>query len=136
MARCQKCNFTKTFFDLFDFTSFFAGTYHNRFKKYIFFRRPPSHDNSRVMHTFIPDDYEKIEFGTKSDAGTGGMESKVKSGLWALDNSCSVVICNGMRYNSIRKIMKGEKVGTFFSKTMTGGVPTEILAKNGKYVYN
>ena len=84
------------------------------------------------MHTFIPEDVKKVEFGTKSDVGTGGMESKVRSGLWAMENSCSVVICNGMRYNSIRKIMKGQKVGTFFSETVTGGPPTEILAKNGK----
>ena len=86
------------------------------------------------MHTFIPEDVKKVEFGTKSDVGTGGMESKVRSGLWAMENSCSVVICNGMRYNSIRKIMKGQKVGTFFSETVTGGPPTEILAKNGKYL--
>ena len=106
------------------------------FKSLIFFTeiffRPPSQDNARIMHTFIPEDVKKVEFGTKSDVGTGGMESKVRSGLWAMENSCSVVICNGMRYNSIRKIMKGQKVGTFFSETVTGGPPTEILAKNGK----
>ena len=59
------------------------------------------------------------------------MESKVKSALWALDNGCSVVICNGMKYNTIRKIMYGQKIGTFFSKS-THGEPTEILAKNAR----
>merc|ERR1719266_2236377 len=83
------------------------------------FDKPPSHDNARVIHTFIPSDMSKIEFGVKSDVGTGGMESKVSSGLWALDNGCSVVICNGMKYNTIRKIVAGEKIGTFFAQTTT-----------------
>ena len=64
--------------------------------------KPPSHDNARVIHTFIPTDLSKVEFGEKSNVGTGGMESKVNSALWALDNKCSVVICNGMKYNTIR----------------------------------
>ena len=61
-----------------------------------------------------------------------GMESKVNSALWALDNGVSVVICNGMKYRSIRKIIDGEKVGTFFAKNTFDGAPAEILAKNGK----
>ena len=96
------------------------------------FDKPPAHDNARVIHTFIPSDYSKIEFGAKSDVGTGGMESKVNSALWALDNGCSVVICNGMKYNTIRKIVGGQKIGTFFAKTVDGA-PAEILAKNGKF---
>lgn len=60
------------------------------------------------------------------------MESKVNSALWALDNGCSVVICNGMRFRSIKKIIDGEKVGTFFAKTVMDGAPAEILAKNAR----
>lgn len=52
--------------------------------------------------TFANQDLASIEFGEKSDVGTGGMESKVKSALYALDNGSSVVICNGMKYNTIR----------------------------------
>ena len=96
--------------------------------------KPPSHDNARVIHTFVPSDVGKVEFGAKSNVGTGGMESKVKSALWALDNGTSVVICNGMKYRSIRKIIDGEKVGTFFAKTTMGGQPAEILAKNGNFI--
>ena len=94
--------------------------------------KPPSHDNARVIHTFIPNDLGKIEFGEKSDVGTGGMESKVHSALWALDSGVSVVICNGMKYRTIQKIMQGQKVGTFFSKTTIDGAPAEILAKNAR----
>ena len=61
------------------------------------------------------------------------MESKVNSALWALDNGVSVVICNGMKYRSIRKIIDGEKVGTFFAKNTFDGAPAEILAKNGEF---
>ena len=62
------------------------------------------------MHSFIPKDLETVEFGEKSETGTGGMESKVKSALWALEHGSSVVICNGMKHNTIRKIMDAEKV--------------------------
>lgn len=96
------------------------------------FDKPPTHENSRVMHTFVPSDLSKVEFGSKSTVGTGGMESKVNSALWALDNATSVVICNGMKYNTIRKVIKGEKIGTFFTKAMPDGQPTEILAKNAR----
>ena len=41
--------------------------------------RPPSTEGARILHSFVPDDLGKITFGTKSDVGTGGMESKVKS---------------------------------------------------------
>ena len=77
-------------------------------------------------------DANKIAFGEKSESGTGGMESKVKSALWALDNGSSVVICNGMKYNTIRKVMRGEKVGSFFTKTESETIPVEVLAKNGE----
>ena len=76
--------------------------------------------------------HDHIRFGEKSLTGTGGMESKVKSSLWALDNGCGVVICNGMKYNTIRKIMRGQKVGSFFTKAEPDTVPVEILAKNAR----
>ena len=65
------------------------------------YNKPPSQDGARIMHTFVPSDLSAIEFGACSNVGTGGMESKVKSALWALDRGTSVVICNGMEYNTI-----------------------------------
>ncbi|TRY76870.1 hypothetical protein TCAL_03832 [Tigriopus californicus] len=94
--------------------------------------RSPSHEDARVMHNFNPVDLAKVEFGEKSDAGTGGMESKVRSALWALENGSSVVICNGMKYNTIRKIMRGDKVGSFFTKAEVDAMPVEVLAKNAR----
>ena len=43
-----------------------------------------------------------LQFGEKSNVGTGGMESKVASASFALQHGCSVVICSGMKYNTIR----------------------------------
>ena len=96
------------------------------------YNKPPSHDEARIMHTFVPSDLKDIEFGSASDVGTGGMESKVLSALWALKNGTSVVICNGMEYNSIRRIFKGERCGSFFTNAEDVSVPVELLAQNGK----
>ena len=95
--------------------------------------KDPSQEDARVLHQFNPQDLKNIEFGEKSLTGTGGMESKVKSALWALENGSSVVIANGMRYNTIRKIMRAEKIGSFFTKAEVDAMPVEILAKNGNY---
>ena len=95
--------------------------------------RPPSSEGARVLSTFVPEDLGKVTFGAKSDVGTGGMESKVKSALWALEHGSSVVICNGMRHNSIRKIVDGQKIGTFFTQATPDATPVDILAKNGKH---
>jgi glutamate 5-kinase len=47
------------------------------------FDKPPSQDNSRVIHTFIPSDLSKIEFGAKSNVGTGGNNCYILQ--WNLD---------------------------------------------------
>ena len=40
---------------------------------------------------------------------------KVRSASFALDHGCSVIICNGMKYNTIRNIMAGTTIGTMFT---------------------
>jgi delta-1-pyrroline-5-carboxylate synthetase len=96
------------------------------------FDLPPASVNSRVIHTFNPGDVKIVTYGEKSETGTGGMESKVKSALWALENGSSVVICNGMKYNTIRKIMGGQKIGSFFTQAVPDVMPAEILAKSAR----
>ena len=56
----------------------------------------------RFLPYFNPKNMNRLEFGEKSNVGTGGMESKVESASFALQNGCSVVICSGMKYNTIR----------------------------------
>merc|ERR1712218_3517 len=96
------------------------------------YNKPPTHDEARIMHTFVPSDLKDIEFGKASDVGTGGMESKVLSALWALENGTSVVICNGMQFDSIRRIFAGERCGSFFTNAEDVSVPVELLAQNAR----
>ena len=67
------------------------------------------------MTYFNPKNINTLQFGEKSNVGTGGMESKVRSASFALDHGCSVIICNGMKYNTIRNIMAGATIGTMFT---------------------
>merc|ERR1711970_1408706 len=94
--------------------------------------RPPKDDGAQLLHYFNPKNTNKIKFGDKSNFGTGGMESKVKSAGFALDHGCSVIICNGMKYNTIRNIMAGENIGTMFSPLEVEGTSVSVLAKNAR----
>merc|ERR1719471_718188 len=58
--------------------------------------------------------------------------SKVRSASFALDHGCSVIICNGMKYNTIRNIMAGNAVGTMFTPLQISGTSVEVLAKNAR----
>jgi len=94
--------------------------------------RPPKMDGAQLLHYFNPKNSDKIEFGEKSNVGTGGMESKVMSAGFALDHGCSVIICNGMKYNTIRSIMAGENIGTMFSPLENEVTSVSVLAKNAR----
>ena len=54
--------------------------------------RPPKEDGANLLLYFNPKKSGKIEFGAKSNFGTGGMESKVQSASYALDHGCTVII--------------------------------------------
>jgi len=94
--------------------------------------RPPKADGAQLLHYFNPKNMDKIEFGEKSNFGTGGMESKVMSAGFALDHGCSVIICNGMKYNTIRNIMNGDNIGTMFTPLESEGTSVSVLAKNAR----
>ena len=47
----------------------------------------------------------------------------------------SVVICNGCEDNAIINIVKGKKVGTFFTKDDFMGTPVEVQAMDGNNHY-
>lgn len=59
---------------------------------------------------------------------------KVKSAAWALERGVCVVVCNGMQDNAIKTILRGRRIGTFFtySGSNGGNAATDILAENGK----
>lgn len=92
---------------------------------------PPGMPDSRLLHTYSPDRDQVIIAG-KSRVGTGGMDSKVKAATYALARNCSVVICNGCEENAIVNIVKGKKVGTFFTNAVHRGTPVELQAKQAR----
>nr|KAG5708389.1 hypothetical protein BaRGS_034420 [Batillaria attramentaria] len=95
---------------------------------------PPGMPDSRLLHTFCPinPDGSKIIIGDKSRVGVGGMDTKVKAATWALKNGTSVVICNGCEEKAIINIVKGKKVGTFFTMAPSKGTPVEVQAKEAR----
>ncbi|CAB4070272.1 ALDH18A1 [Lepeophtheirus salmonis] len=49
--------------------------------------KPPTEEGAQILHTYsVSSRSQDIEFGEKSDSGTGGMESKVKSASWASES--------------------------------------------------
>merc|ERR1719471_1099099 len=58
--------------------------------------------------------------------------SRAKEADLTLDHGCSVIICNGMKYNTIRNIMAGNAVGTMFTPLEMQGTSVEVLAKNAR----
>lgn len=97
------------------------------------YNMPPSIEGSRLIDSFAPDMIASLEFGQKSLVGTGGMDSKVKAASWALDRGTSVVICNGLSQGAIRGIVKGRKIGTFFTTNNDSGLAVEVLTKNARH---
>ena len=94
--------------------------------------RPPKEDGAILLPYFNPKKSGKIEFGAKSDFGTGGMESKVQSASYALDHGCTVIICNGMKYNTIRNIMAAQNIGTMFTPLEISGTNVVGVAKQAR----
>lgn len=93
---------------------------------------PPGMDGSKLLKVFNPRNQEMIRFGERSKVGSGGMESKVMSALWALERGVSVIICNGSEDKAISRIMSGKQIGTFFTNTTTDPIAVESVAANGK----
>merc|ERR1719336_2456644 len=95
--------------------------------------RPPKEDGANLLPYCNPNRAQNIQFGAKSDYGTGGMESKVQSACYALDHGCTVIICNGMKYNTIRNIMAAQNIGTMFTPLeFSPKANVECLAKNAR----
>ncbi|XP_023338909.1 delta-1-pyrroline-5-carboxylate synthase isoform X4 [Eurytemora carolleeae] len=96
------------------------------------YNKPPKEEGAQLLPYFNPKIVNQIQYGEKSNYGTGGMESKVKAACYALEHGCSVVICSGMKYNTIRNIMSAENVGTMFTPLEIEGTTVEIQAQNAR----
>ena len=93
---------------------------------------PPGTDGSKLLRVYCPKNHSQILFGSQSKTGTGGMESKVSSAVWALDRGTSVVICNGDEDKAIKRIISGKQIGTFFTHAVPESMSVETIAANGK----
>ena len=56
---------------------------------------------------------------------------KVKAATWALERDVSVVVADGFGDQTIRNIMRGKKVGTFFTVAEASPTSVEVQAVNG-----
>lgn len=67
---------------------------------------------SRVDH--IDEKLESMAGGAGSEAGTGGMKTKLEAAKIAMSCGIDMIIANGYHKGVIDKILSGEKVGTLF----------------------
>ena len=99
---------------------------------------PPGTENSKLIHTYsVGAKMGEIEFGMKSNVGTGGMDSKLQAAVWSLQHGTSVVICNGFasRTSILLDIVAGKKVGTFFTESLDVADSSSnqaLVAKDGR----
>ena len=93
---------------------------------------PPGTEGSKLLSTYSPTQQGLIKFGKLSKVGTGGMESKVSSAVWALERGCSVIICHGNEEQAISRVVNGKQVGTFFTDAKQETVAVEAIAADGK----
>jgi hypothetical protein len=56
---------------------------------------------------------------------------QVRAAVWALERDVSVVIGDGFADDTIRGVMRGKKVGTFFTNAVATGISTEEQAAKG-----
>lgn len=96
------------------------------------FNKPPAAEGARLFDTISPCQANGLEFGGKSNVGTGGMDSKVKASFFALQQGTNVVICNGLTPGGIKDIINGRKIGTFFTQQRKNRIEVEGLAKSAK----
>ena len=97
------------------------------------YNNPPGESDSYILHTYNPNSHGVVNFGEKSNVGTGGMAAKIEAATWAIKNDCNVVICNGKLDHAIVDTVNGKKIGTFFTEYMDDSVTPRIQAINGKY---
>ena len=58
---------------------------------------------------------------------------QVKAANWALERGTSVIICNGTSNSPvITDLIKGKKVGTFFTEAKPTGVPADVQAQRAR----
>ncbi|MHB1420424.1 MAG: glutamate 5-kinase [Bacillota bacterium] len=82
----------------------------------LFTGNPKSNSNATLIPlvTEINQHIEDLAGGAGSTGGTGGMATKVHAARIAISSGIPMVIANGSREGSIRRILEGEAEGTLF----------------------
>ena len=58
---------------------------------------------------------------------------QLKAAKWALEQGLNVVVCNGMQEKTMRSVIAGRRLGTFFTDAeLTSSAPIDILANKCK----
>jgi glutamate 5-kinase len=80
------------------------------------YSKDPKYKTARIIKCVekITPDIEKLSGSKGSTVGTGGMYSKVLASKQAVDHGIPVVIMNGRKSGLIKKLLHGNKVGTYF----------------------
>ena len=77
----------------------------------------PSKDkNAKLLHEVphITPEIENMAGGAGTSMGTGGMSTKIKAAKIAINSGCTMVIASGSEHDVLRRLLKGEELGTIF----------------------
>lgn len=77
---------------------------------------PRTKPDAQLIHEVqeITHEIRALAGGAGSSLGTGGMHTKIKAADIATAGGCSMIIANGASDNILRRVLKGEAVGTLF----------------------
>lgn len=82
----------------------------------LFTANPSKDKNAKLISEVaqITPEIEKMAGGSGSSMGTGGMSTKIKAAKIAVNSGITMVIASGAEKNVIRRLLKGEEIGTIF----------------------
>ena len=77
---------------------------------------PKTNNNAKIICTIQQNDeiLNKIQKSSSNKFGTGGIETKIKSGLNCANNGIDAVIINSNNLMNINRILNNEEIGTYF----------------------
>ena len=77
---------------------------------------PATDSTATLIHevSVITDETYEIAGGAGSSMGTGGMYTKIMAAHMATNSGIHMIIASGESDNSLRKVCKGENIGTLF----------------------
>lgn len=83
----------------------------------LFDKNPAKYSDAKLISEvkYFNEDILNVAGDSVSSVGTGGMRTKLLAAQKALDSGCYVGIINGKDPSNIKRFLKNEEIGTFFS---------------------